>query len=163
MRGLEKMTVREVVVPANARAVLPQADFADAYAGTVPKAADALHAARLVLEKPFPLLTALMALRNALVRPFGLVTARKDIPQHKRFIGFFPVLSETPERLVLGVDDRHLDFRLIVDRMDDSSIVATTLVATHGLSGRAYMLVVKPFHRWLVPHMLRRATGLRKV
>ena len=27
----------------------------------------------------------------------------------------FPVLSETPERLVAGFNDHHLDFRVVVD------------------------------------------------
>ena len=30
-------------------------------------------------------------------------------------IGIFPVVSETPERLVAGFNDKHLDFRVVVD------------------------------------------------
>ncbi len=82
---------------------------------------------------------ALLALRNALVRPFGLKTgATTDA-------ALFPVLRDTPEELVLGTDDRHLNFRIAVHRQG-LRLYMSTWVRPHNLWGRAYLAVVMPFH-----------------
>ena len=55
----------------------------------------------------------------------------------------------------MGLDDRHLDFRLAVDvtALDERrrEVVATTLVQTHNRLGRTYLAVILPFHRRIVP------------
>jgi hypothetical protein len=38
-------------------------------------------------------------------------------------------------------------------------VIATTLVLTHNLLGRAYRTVILPFHRLIVPSMLRQVAG----
>ena len=75
-------------------------------------------------------------------------------------IGIFPVLSETPERLVAGFNDHHLDFRVVVDVAAADAgqqVTTTTLVLTHNLLGRAYLAVILPFHRLIARAMLRQA------
>ena len=57
----------------------------------------------------------LLSLRNALVAPFGLKTSGAGEHAAGGLIGIFPVLSETPDRLVAGFNDHHLDFRVVVD------------------------------------------------
>ena len=57
---------------------------------------------------------ALIALRDAMVTPFGLKTSgtvRTSRDSHER-VDFFPVHWEGKDEIVLGTDDRHLDFRL---------------------------------------------------
>lgn len=66
------------------------------------------------------------------------------------------MISQTPERVVLGFDDKHLDFRLVVDSTG-GEITGTTLIRTHNLLGRAYLAAVLPFHHLIVRAMLRRA------
>ena len=58
---------------------------------------------------------ALVMLRNIIVAPFGLKTSGEDRRAPRDIIGIFPVVSETPERLVAGFNDKHLDFRVVVD------------------------------------------------
>ena len=82
---------------------------------------------------------------------------REKEPSIGGVIGLFPVLSETPDRLIAGFDDHHLDFRVIVDVGEE--VTATTVVKTHNLFGRLYLAVVLPFHRVIVRHLLRRAFG----
>lgn len=72
-------------------------------------------------------------------------------------------MSQTPERLVAGFDDKHLDFRAVIDvaaSWPDSDagqqVTATTLVRTHNLFGRIYLAIILPFHRLIVPAMLRK-------
>lgn len=141
------------------RGLLPGAQFGDAFCVAVND--DALNA-RQAAERMFLRLPrwidGLMRLRNLVVAPLGLKT-----PSHAKAIspdsvGPFPVLSETPQRLVAGFDDKHLDFRVIVDvagSVPNRQVTATTLVMTHNLLGRAYLGTIMPFHRIIVPAMLR--------
>ena len=70
----------------------------------------------------------------------------------------FPVISQSAAKVVLGLDDRHLDFRVLVEveelGMGRQEVTASTAVKTHNLLGRAYLAIVKPFHRIIVPAML---------
>jgi hypothetical protein len=72
-------------------------------------------------------------------------------------IGIFPVVSASPERVVMGFDDVHLDFRVVIDVTPEGSgqqVTATTFVRTRNRLGRLYLAAVKPFHRVIVPAML---------
>ena len=73
-------------------------------------------------------------------------------------IGIFPVVSETPERVVAGFNDRHLDFRVVVDVANANArqiVTATTLVLTHNWLGRTYLAIILPFHRLILRAMMR--------
>ena len=63
----------------------------------------------------------------------------------------------------MGLDDRHLDFRVSLRllRSDDAAGVLqlTTTVTFHGRLGRLYFALVRPFHRRIVPAMLRSAVA----
>jgi hypothetical protein len=152
------MKVHEVTPPADCGALLPDAQFADAYAIAVGDTAlDARHAATRMFGRDPRWLAALYRLRNLLVAPFGLKTSGENEPSNGGVIGLFPVLSETPDRLVAGFDDHHLDFRVIVDVAHGEQVTATTVVRTHNLLGRLYLAMVLPFHRLIVRNLLRRA------
>lgn len=146
---------------AEVRRLLPNADFADAFSLVVDDAAiDAVTASRRWLEHPPGWIAALMSLRDFLVGPLGLRTRHNQTPARSARIGAFPVLSKTPERVVMGLDDRHLDFRLAVDvaALGDRrrQITAITLVRTHNRFGRIYLAVILPFHRRIVPGIMAR-------
>lgn len=140
--------------------ILPGYDFADAWrVGRLPVSDAPAIAAKAFGAAP-GWISALLALRNLLVAPFGLKTGRERTLRDTSRIGLFPVLSQRPDRIVLGLDDRHLDFRLVVDVVggQDRTVAATatTYVRTHNRLGRLYLFVVRPFHRIIVPAMLRR-------
>lgn len=152
-----------VDVTPEVRALLPGADFADAFARTVEDPSlDAIGASHRAIENPPRWLAALTGLRDAIVRPLGLRTSGDARFACQERIDFFPVLSSTPERVVLGLDDRHLDFRLVIDvtALDARrrKVVVSTLVQTHNRLGRLYLAMVAPFHRRIVPTMLARDT-----
>ena len=150
-----------VLPPTDCRVVLPSADFCDAFAIDVPDPAlDAPEAARRAFARQPRWITVLLALRNAVVSPLGLKTgADHNLPKQQRF-GIFPILSSSPQRVVLGFDDRHLDFRIVIDVVarGDSlrRAIATTLVRRHNVFGRAYLAAVLPFHKVIVPATLSR-------
>ena len=106
---------------------------------------------------------ALLTLRNLLVAPFGLKTSGAGHAAPRDMIGIFPVVSETPDRLVAGFNDRHLDFRVVVDvtapgarqagHRDDAG------AKTHNWLGRTYLAIIMPFHRLIVPALLRQVAA----
>ena len=139
---------------------LPGADWADAYEIDIPgRRMVASEAARLALGKMPGWARRLLAVRNALARMVGLKTGPDGSVGKDRRIGMFPILSESPDRIVLGLDDWHLDFRIVTDVSDDgvggSRIRMTTLVKRKNVFGRAYIGIVGPFHRLIVPTTLR--------
>ena len=132
---------------------LPRWDHVDAFetlvTGGVPDSA--LSAARCLLD-PSTAGRLVLRARDRCVRVVGLqptVTTGQD--------DLFPVLSETPDLVVLGLDDRHLDFRILVST-SDGRVRCTTAVRRHNRLGHAYFAVVRPFHRRLVPWLLARSS-----
>lgn len=110
-------------------------DFLDCY--SVTSALTPREAATRGLALPVWAAT-LLKLRNALVRPFGLKTGEPDKP-------IFPTCLETEDELILGTDDRHLNFRIGLIR-SDGRMFMSTWVHPHNLWGRTYLRLVMPFH-----------------
>ena len=159
------MKVREVHPNVDASALLAGAQFIDAFSiGIEDTALDARHAAERMMAKGPRWIDMLLTLRNLMVAPFGLKAGAPDGSGRADLIGIFPVVSETRERLVAGFNDRHLDFRVVVDIAPSregkgQNVTATTLVLTHNRLGRAYLAVIMPFHRLIVPAMLRQVAA----
>jgi hypothetical protein len=157
------MKVHAVDPDADTGALLAGAQFSDAYSVVVDEAGlDARHAAEKMLGHSPRWIESLLALRNVLVAPFGL---KKPVPTRisaADTIGIFPVMSETPDRLVAGLNDKHLDFRVVVDVAASGQgqrVTATTLVLTHNLLGRVYLATILPFHRLVVRALLRQVAA----
>jgi hypothetical protein len=162
LTGRTIMRVHAVPPAPDARALLPGAGFADAYrltiSGPAPGAETVAH--RIFAHSP-AWIGRLMSLRDRIVAPLGLKTAASHTPQTAKIIGFFPIYSITPERVVGGLDDRHLDFRIAVDVAAadgaHSQVTVTTIVRTHNRWGRFYLAAVYPFHRLIAQTMLAQA------
>jgi len=138
---------------------LAGATFIDAYQVEAPLPSSAETFARAAFEDLPKWISHLLALRNAVVMPFGLKTGR-EAGDRREWIGIFPVETMTKDRIVLGFDDKHLDFRVVVDvarKGDGCEVTATTLVHEHNFLGRFYLTTILPFHRAIVPALLKRA------
>jgi hypothetical protein len=142
---------------------LPGADWGDCFEVRSSRAGlSAAAAARRAFETMPRWAAKLMALRNLLVKPFGLKAdpgaASADAPR----IGMFPVVLSTPTQCVLGFDDRHLDFRIVVETetLPDkrTAIRMMTLVKRHNRLGRFYLAVIMPFHKLIVATPLSRVS-----
>lgn len=158
--SVQAISVRGFQPDNEMKELLPGAKFGDSFRIAVnDDALDARQAAeRMFLRLP-GWIDGLMKLRNLVVAPLGLKTPTHTKTIVADSIGPFPVVSATPKRLVAGFDDRHLDFRVIVDVtgcVPNREVTATTLVMTHNLLGRVYLATIMPFHRIIVPAMLRR-------
>ena len=156
------MKIQEVAPDTNTAPLLAGAQFADAVRIDVEGAhLDARRAIVLITSRSPRWVEALTRLRNMLVGPFGLKTSGETETPRRETIGLFPVLAETPDRMIMGFNDKHLDFRVVVDVVPPGSVPSqqvtlTTLVKTHNRFGRIYLAIITPFHRLIAPAMLRR-------
>ncbi|WP_100612342.1 DUF2867 domain-containing protein [Confluentibacter lentus] len=113
----------------------------------------------------------LFAFRNKLVGLFGLKTSGTMTDRQKMLdnfkgekgeqIGLFKVLDKTTDEIILGEDDKHLNFRvsLFVDQQSGDKthkkLIISTTVKFNNWFGRLYFLPVRPFHKLIVPTMLK--------
>jgi hypothetical protein len=108
---------------------------------------------------------ALNAVRDAIVTPFGVKTSgevRASRADNER-VGFLPVQWESDDEIVLGEDDRHLDFRLSLLRRNSptgTQLIATTVVRSHNAFGLTYLKVIRPFHHLVVRTSLAQVRDL---
>lgn len=134
------------------RALVQPGDFVDCF--SVASDMPARAAAEVITDFP-AWAQGLMALRNLAMSPFGL---RTEGAGDKDRIGIFPVTHETPDEVVAGFDDRHLDFRVSVTSQDGRVSLATW-VHRHNLGGRLYLAVILPFHILIARNALARVAG----
>jgi hypothetical protein len=152
----EKPVSVDVKLPHRA---LSSANWADCYMLEVRgRRMTALDAAHLALDHSPAWARLLMRIRDAVAGRIGLKTTGYHAPGSVPMIGMFPIISRSDDQVVLGFDDRHLDFRLVIDvhRLGDDRqrVSATTLVHRKILLGRIYIAVITPFHKLIVASML---------
>ncbi len=148
-----------IVPPAESRISdwYPGASLADSFAVTLPPTAPTdIGTLATLLFADLPLwFRTLLAIRDKIVTLFG-VKSTHDL-EAREHIAFFPVLSRSADEIVLGVDDRHLDFRAsVLLRRTDNRLAITTAVRCHNLLGRLYLAAILPFHILIAADVLRR-------
>ena len=117
----------------------------------------------------------LFELRNKIVSIFGLRTSgksnnRKELldnfkcePGEK--LGLFTVYDRNENEVILGDDDKHLNFRIslfkenIPNTEGHKNLTISTTVKFNNWFGRLYFLPVKPVHKLIVPRMLKGILG----
>lgn len=151
-------TERTVELP---HAAFSDADWADAWTTTTRHRFDTARQAAEAVHRATPgWVGPLMGLRTLAVAPFGLksgLSHRHLAPTDR--IGFFPVRDETGDRVVVGMDDKHLDFRCVLDldkARDRQTVTVTTLIRRHNRLGRTYLAAILPFHRLILRACLSR-------
>jgi len=113
----------------------------------------------------------LFNLRNKIVAKFGLkIPDGTNDPQEqlKNFrcepgerIGLFKVFASHENEVILGEDDKHLNFRISLflekfsDKNSKKNLTVSTTVVFNNWLGRVYFLPVRPFHSLIVPTILK--------
>lgn len=142
------------------------ADLLDAYAVQLPAgASDDLEVlARAGFERQAWWIRALTRVRDTIMATVGVKSSRAvGVAAAARgpVIGFFPLRSKSAGELVMGEDDRHLDFRLAVQLRAGAAggreLVLVTVVHCHNWLGRTYLAVITPFHRVIARASLEQA------
>jgi hypothetical protein len=152
--------------------VYKSVNLADAFAIRLPLSASSdpdLLARFIFLQQPSWIWT-LTRVRDVIVACFGLKTAKHlatlGSAAKANRVGIFMIYSRSETEIVLGEDDKHLDFRVSVlcssGPAPESSrqLTLSTVVHCHNLLGRAYILAIAPFHRIVVKASLRRAARI---
>lgn len=141
------------------------ADLLDCYAAPLPPGHDGdIHGiARAILDRPSWWFRGLLMIRDGFARGAGLQTTgdiRRSVRADAR-VAFFPIRAQSTEEIVLGEDDRHLDFRLslLVERgaNEAGTVFVTTVVHCRNRLGTAYLAAIEPFHHLVVRSNLARA------
>ena len=128
---------------------LPRVDFADAHAVAVRPGAptDPQAWADAIFRDPPRWVLAVLGLREALVGLVGIARGGRSS---------FDTVARTADEVLLGTDERHLDFRASVLR-EPGRVVLSTVVTLHNRRGRAYFALVCRVHPVIVQGMLTRA------
>lgn len=142
----------------------PNASLLDTYRVPVPfKDQDVRGLAKQMLERPPLWFRLLIGLRDAVMGRFGVKTTTqlRAVGSDEQRLDFFPVLHAGYDEMILGEDDRHLDFRLSLKLQRNAHgpdfLLATTAVRCHNRLGKVYIVVIKPFHHLVVRSHLARA------
>lgn len=155
MSEVRKVPVRPEWLLADA---LDRVDFQDAFSVDVDPSlpSDPKWWADRMLSDPPKSVAALMSARNLAMKPFGLKAGELDESGESEV---FKPLDRTDSELLVGTDDRHLNFRgnLLTESADGRMTVTIgTVVKFNNRFGRLYFLPVRPMHAHvIVPMMLR--------
>jgi Protein of unknown function (DUF2867) len=167
--------VLEVPIPSSSSImnVLKQVHFSDAYEASIGRCNLDAQGAYAAIFGPKPgwismllkargLFANLAGLKHPVITDVGAIApgeGRRPYAIGDR-VGLFAVQSITAKELILGVDDKHLNFRVSVlrSRKDDTEkVTITTVVELNNGLGRAYLFVIKPFHKLIVRSILQSA------
>ncbi|OGB20770.1 MAG: hypothetical protein A3I66_19325 [Burkholderiales bacterium RIFCSPLOWO2_02_FULL_57_36] len=173
MRNDVNSIIEEADIPSASvldRRFIESAYFFDSYRAplTRPHAGifDIFHA--IFAHHPIGMKIALI-IRNRIVSCFGLdapTTSKILNPEFKsnyavgEKIGVWPIFSMTETELVVGHDDKHLDFRLSLLKVTDgetASVVVSTICVVHNVFGKVYLFFIVPFHKWGVKKLISSA------
>ena len=117
----------------------------------------------------------LLVLRNKIVSVFGIkgptLEQLNDVGLKGRYvigekIALFTLLSQDENEIVAGGDDKHLEFKVSVLRVNDGGVrkvVVTTVVKPHNFFGKAYLFFILPFHRFGVKTLMSNAVAAGRV
>ena len=168
------VVVRQVEAPTGSaiKAALKRIDFADAY--EVPLARPELQVGEayvaIFCNAP-SWVQGLMNLRGYIAVCLGLThpfDARNAGPSDRpsfeigQRVGSFTVQSIHANELIVGDDDKHLNFRISTIKTEREGVfyvTVSTAVEIHNTLGRVYMAVVKPFHQFLALYLVKRAAS----
>ena len=146
------------------------ADLLDAFAIRLPAGAsnDLEVLTRIALERQAGWIRALTLVRDTVMATVGVKSSRvigaAAAARGLKVIGYLPVLSKSAGEVVVGGDDRHLDFRVAVlvraDAQGRRELVVVTVVHCHNRLGRTYLAVIAPFHRTILRANLQRTARI---
>ncbi len=169
MKIVYTTTPRESIIPR----ALPRIDYQDAYQCRFSSSKDLSpddFFKGLFLTMP-AWVTVLFKIRERVAGFIGLKVAQKlDRHEIENFVaekgaslGLFKVLDRNEQEIITGEDDKHLDFRLSFylekspwNGVNEYTLVLTTIVMFRRQLGKLYFIPVKPFHKWIVPAVMRK-------
>jgi hypothetical protein len=161
----------ELPLASQLKSSLERIDYLDCYTAETKLAERELVEAYAIafgqLPTPFK---HLLVIRSFLVRPFGIATVSyedlaRPIDTYRSYaigdkIGRWTLFAKSDEEMIVGANDRHLDFRVSLFREAGARLSISTVVMTHNAFGRAYLALILPFHSFGVKKLLSDAATI---
>ena len=161
--------IEKVPVPRQSelQAAIRQAHYCDCYRMAVPTTNITLDDAVRAFFHGAPAWVRLaMVMRDKVMGHFGYHTQGPEPPHDLagvRFepgttLGLFHIFARYQQELIMGSDDRHLNFLvsiLLVKEPDRTWVYITTTVQLHNAMGRLYFALIKRPHQLVVRSMMR--------
>ena len=108
----------------------------------------------------------LFALRDWLVKPFGLQSGKdrneelfENAIKNSGSYRFVKVVAKSDNETIINANDSHLKmyFSVKTNKANDKQqkVVVSTIVHFHNWLGRAYFVMIYPFHYFIVSSMIR--------
>jgi len=149
-----KKVIKSEIIPANSTVTngFGGIDYQDIYsiAQQTDKTAEEISKELLVMPE---WVDVLMKLRNRIVGVFGLKTDRNTLKPET----FFPVIENREDEIIMGEDDKHLNFRASILRDSlEETLSLITVVHYNNVWGKVYFFPVKPFHKIIMRVLLKR-------
>ncbi len=141
---------------------MTEVNFSDAFATTNHQ--DGLNTISHLIFNKFPAwIKFLFAIRNSIVQFFGLKTTMPEDYNTEfkvgGYVGYFKIYQILNNEIVMGADDKHLNFRvsIFLNESSTNNVLVTTLVKFNNKFGRVYMKIIKPFHVLVMKRMVNNA------
>jgi hypothetical protein len=150
---------------------LAKTDYSDAYSVLLPVSPiiDVRTAAQSFFECAPKWVIQLMQFRDTLVGLIGLKTHAKSTqkPDFTKVnfkvgenYGLFEIKYRSPTEIIMGADDKHLNFRvsIMVNQTPElkQQLVMATVVDIHNKFGATYFKIIAPFHQLVVKSFIKK-------
>ncbi|PWK17624.1 uncharacterized protein DUF2867 [Arcicella aurantiaca] len=151
--------------------VFPKIDYADSYSVNLPDSLkiNARDATRTFFECSPDWVIYLMKLRDKLVGIVGLKTHKNptEKPDFKKVqfevgekYGLFEITNHVDGEIIMGADDKHLNFRVSIMINENSNLsqqlIVSTAVVIHNKFGTGYFKIIAPFHQIVVKSFIKK-------
>ena len=158
------------------RALIERADFRDSYRAPLHRPEVGVIEIFFAIFAHRPVWMKLMLIaRNQVAGLAGLDTPTTseilNIERRNRYvvgqkIGPWPIFFLGPEELIVGRDNKHMDFRLSIMKIRDghgASVVVSTLCMVHNRFGRYYLSSITPLQKIGLRKLLANALAAQRL
>lgn len=159
------MDIRKTSLPKLSQLNTTDFDYSDSYQANLMKSEFNINEAGKAFFTSAPKWTAtLFELRNRIVKVFGLKTSETPANHQELLdnfncepgerLGLFEVFYKDENEVILGEDDKHLDFRISFLKNQSTLTLSTTVIFKNSF-GKIYFALIKPFHNTISKRMLK--------
>jgi hypothetical protein len=173
------MSVVECDVPCNSalgKDLIERADFCDAYRAPLSRSDRSVVEMFFAIFAQRPGWANLMLIaRNKAATLAGLeVPTASEITNMERRdryiigekIGPWPIFFLSPDELIAGRDNKHMDFKLSIMKVHDGvrpSVVVSTLCFVHNKFGQYYLSSIIPIHKFGLRRLIANALAAQRL
>ncbi len=168
-----EMKVRKTNLPQSSILSNWHSDYSDSYSvdiSNIEREINSVEIGKAFFASTPRWVDGLLNIRNNIVKCFGLKTGIDPLRTKEEIInnfqgnigesiGLFKVFDRNDTEIIFGENDKHLNFRvsMLIGQQDKTSkyLTISTCIKFNNKGGNLYFLPVKPFHKIIIPIMLK--------